>query len=347
MVRSGVRSRAVLVVVSFLLLQGLCQAQPSPATSGSLKEELIQYRAAVTKADSSGDATAAIQARMALAAISKPKEAQDLYTQAAALADSLGLEQEGLAAHEALARTLAARGDHRKAYEEAMLLAQRRAVHQAAEAATGKTRLAELERLAAAERDSLSKASEARLRDAEDRVHQAQENADTWMWVGLAVLILSVTVLTILVFKNRSSLQRHREEVAALRAEVSALNTRYQNRVRESAIPVPPVVPAVAVEEKPAVAPIPEAPLVVDPMVVAMFRKQAPERLSALHEAQERGDHEKVQRVVRTLKPQLLSLDPGCEGLVLRLLATDAPARTAEWKADLEALASRVTALLV
>jgi hypothetical protein len=347
MIRLGVWSRVVFLIISCFLLHGLAQAQTTVGPTGSLKEELAQHRAAVTKADSSGDATASIQARMALAAISKPKEAQDLYTQAAALADSLGLVQEGIAAHEALARTLAARGDHRRAYEEAMLLAQRRAVHQAAEAATGKTRLAELERLAAAERDSLSKASEARLRDAEDRVHQAQENADTWMWAGLAVLILSVTVLIIVVFKNRSSLQHHREEVAALRAEVSALNVRYQNRVRESAIPVPPVVPAVAVEEKPAVAPIPEAPLVVDPMVVAMFRKQAPERLSALHEAQERGDHEKVQRVVRTLKPQLLSLDPGCEGLVLRLLATDAPARTAEWKADLEALASRVTALLV
>lgn len=347
MVRSSARSRVVFVVIGCLLLNGLSPAQSSSAPSGSLKEELAQHRAAVAKADSLGDPTAAIQARMALAAISKPKEAQDLYAQAAALADSLGLIEEGIAAHEALARTMAARGDHRKAYQEAMLLAQRSAAQQAAEISDGKTRLAELERLASVERDSLSKASEARLRDAEDRVSEAQENADSWMWVGLAVLVLAITVLAVVLFKNRSLLQRHREEVAALRAEVSGLTERYQNRVRESAIPVPPVLPAVAEEEKPVVAPIPESPLVVDPMVVAMFRKQAPERLAALHEAQARGDYEKVQRVVRTLKPQLLSLDPGCEFLVLRLLATDAPTRTAEWNADLEALGSRATALLV
>jgi hypothetical protein len=346
MIRLGVWSRVVFLIISCFLLHGLGQAQSSVGPTGSLKEELAQHRAAVTKADSSGDATAAIQARIALAAISKPKEAQDLYAQAAALADSLGLVEAGIAAHEALARTMAARGDHRKAYEEAMLLAQRRAAHQAAEATAGLTRLADLQRLAATERDSLSKASEARLRDAEDRVEQAEENADSWMWVGLAVLILAITVLAVLLLKNRSLFQRHRKEVAALRAEVAGLTERYQNRVRESALPIPPVAPAVAVEEKSAVAPIPDSPLVVDPMVVAMFRKQAPERLAALHEAQERGDLEKVQRVVRTLKPQLLSLDPGCEGLVLRLLATDAPARTAEWNADLDVFKSRVTALL-
>ncbi|MBL7947036.1 MAG: hypothetical protein JNN32_13310 [Flavobacteriales bacterium] len=346
MMRIGLRSRVIFFVIACLFLHGLSPAQSAALPTAALKEALVRYRAAVTTADSLHDAAAAIKARMDLAAISKPKEAQDLYTQAAVLADSLGLVQEGIAAHEALARTLAARGDHRKAYEEAMLLAQRSAAQQAAEATAGMTRLAELERLATAERDSLSKASEARLRDAEDRVDQAEENADSWMWVGLAVLILAITVLAVVLFKNRSLLRRHREEMAALRAEVSALNERYQNRVRETAIPAAPVVPAFAEESKPVAAPVPVPPLVVDPMVVAMFRKQAPERIAALHDAQARGDHEKVQRVVRTLKPQLLSLDPGCEGLVLRLLVADAPTRTAEWNADLDAFGSRVAALL-
>ncbi|MGV3637648.1 MAG: hypothetical protein ACO1NQ_08365, partial [Flavobacteriales bacterium] len=202
-----------------------------------------------------------------------------------------------------------------------------------------------IEGKAAAERDSLARAGEARLRDAEERVNEAQENADTWMWIALALLVLAIVALGILLVMQRRSLQRHRAEVQALRSEVSALAERYQNRARESPVttptPPPPVVAPRASE-----VPVTGLPVVDDPVVVAMFRKQAPERLAALQDARTRGDVDKVQRVVRTLKPPLLSLDPGCDALVHRLLSSDAPARTAEWDADLDAFVSRVTALL-
>ena len=83
--------------------------------------------------------------------------------------------------------------------------------------------------------------------------------------------------------------------------------TDAKNRMREPAVvrvsETPMAVDAVAEPE-----PIEADTSIMDATLLALFRKRAPERLVTLRDARARGDHEKVARVVHTLKPQ-----PGCE----------------------------------
>ena len=44
-------------------------------------------------------------------------------------------------------------------------------------------------------------------------------------------------------------------------------------------------------------------------MLLSLFRKRIPERLQALKEARSRGDHEKVLRVITSIRPQLVHHD--------------------------------------
>lgn len=74
-----------------------------------------------------------------------------------------------------------------------------------------------------------------------------------------------------------------------------------------------------------------------DPLT-ALFRRMVPERLKALKEARARGDREKMQRVVHSLRPQLVHHDaPRFEALCGRILAFDAAHPPAEWDAAFDA----------
>lgn len=85
----------------------------------------------------------------------------------------------------------------------------------------------------------------------------------------------------------------------------------------------------------------------MDESLLALFRKRAPERLATLRDARARGDHEKVARVLHTLKPQLLALDEhGAGAVCLRLIAEGAQEDALRWQQDLDQLERSMEHLL-
>lgn len=342
-VRSLVRIIVLLITVAFARSWSFAQEAPAPESPAAIKAAIAQRKDGIAAADSAMDIAAAIRLRMALAALSKPKEAQELYEAVVYLADSTGRVEDELAARRALAGTLAARGQMKQAYEEALRVADRVGEWSAERSDSLNAGWERALRIADQQRDSLGVAAMASRKAAEQRVTGAEERVEFWMW--MAVLSIAVAVLTIalMAWMNSKALRRHREELAALRSDVNVLAERHQNRLRDA---------GPSISEKPAVAdpvagpPVVEAPAgEVDPIVMGMFRKQAPERLATLREARMRGDHGKVQRVVHTLKPQLVNFDPAFAEICARLADPAAP-QGAAWNADLDALEARITRIL-
>lgn len=298
----------------------------------------------IRQADSLGVLDEAVRWRMALAALSKPKEAQALYEEVVHLADSTGRIEDELTARKALANTLAARGQMNQAYDEALRVADKSAEWSAQQAEVSKEKADEFVRLAAQQRDSLATASDAGRREAELRINEAHEDTEFWMVVAIGAIAVGLIALVVVVAMNGRAVRKQRAEIGALRAELDALRERPKNRMRETVVvpaeqpQVPPPVVA-PVERGPASAPL-------DPMLEAMFRKQAPERLIALHDARSRGDHEKVQRVVHTLKPQLVNFDPSFAERCSRITEVGAPKDQPRWNAELDAFEQAVKRLL-
>lgn len=341
----SLRQRGALFMLSSLLWVPLsAQDTPAPESPAALKAAIVQHKNEIAAADSANDVGAAIRLRMTLAAISKPKEAHLLYEEVVHLADSTDRIDEELAARKALAGTWAARGQMKQAYEEALTMAEKNAEWSARQVALSGATTEELTRRAAQERDSLRAVGIAAHKEAEQRVVEADERGDFWMWMAVLALSVGVVALVLLAWKNGSALRRHRDELAALRADVQALTLRNQNRARD---PAPPPVKEKVAPLEPVVAPIVAPPVAeVDPIVLGMFRKLAPERLVTLREARLRNDHEKVQRVVHSLKPQLLTFDPAFAELCARMTAPGAAQQAMQWNSDLDALEIGIARLL-
>ena len=94
--------------------------------------------------------------------------------------------------------------------------------------------------------------------------------------------------------------------------------------------PPPPPPPAAA-----APAPVTTAAENEDAVLLELVKRRSVERLITLREARTNGDREKVVRVVRSLKPQLVSLDAAYfNELCGRLVAEEADPTT--WAQDLD-----------
>jgi hypothetical protein len=335
--------RCLFGFIGAMALSTVVQAQGVlvPESEEAIKAAIIQHKADIVAADSTKDVTTAIRLRMALAELSKPKEAQMLYEEAVHLSDSTGRTEDELLARNGLARTLATRGQLKQAYEEALRIADKGAAWMAQQAEVSGSRADEITRAAGAQRDSLLTVMEEIRRNAQARTVDAEENAEFWMFFAVGILVLALVAMVLMVVMNGRTLRHQRAEVAALREELRALTDRSQNRVREH-VPPPSAAPSsVAPAVAPVVAPIPP-PVVIDPLVVAMFRKQAPERLTTMRDARVRGDHEKVQRVVHTLKPQLVHFDPALAQLCARLTTPQAHSDVQRWNNDLDAFEAAV-----
>lgn len=314
-----------------------------PESPEAIKAAIEQHKADIVATDPTGDIATAIRLRMALAALSKPKEAQALYEQVVHLADSTDRTEEELAARKALAQTLATRGQTKQAYEQAILVAERSAEWSAQQAEISGAKADEIARRAALERDSLSTLADAGRREAELRINEAHENAEFWMLLAVGTIAIALLTIVIILLMNGRALRRQRSEIQTLRSDLSALIDRAQNKVREAA--VAPVVPPVLVPPPAVAEPVPP-PVALDPVIEAMFRKQAPERLATLRDARSRGDNEKVQRVVHTLKPQLVNFDPSLAQLCARITEAGAPNDAQRWNADMDAFEKAVSRLL-
>lgn len=302
--------------------------------------QLIEQRIMV--ADSSRDPVAASAARLELAVLLPPKPALQLVAAAAAALDTIGAPELALRAHRELAGRYAAQKMHDRAYAEwaaIVTLTERMrddALREAGAQRAENTALGgKVEELSG----SLNR-SVAVLAQRTDE-HARKEELASWTIIGgAALLLLSVLFFAWHGIRRRKVLKELRAEVDRLRAELA--------RMLAPAAPPAVVRPAVAVEEAMPPMPAPLAPVEqVGPAVapatdeeavlLAMVRRRGEERLRTLREARARGDHDKVVRVVHTMKPQLVSLDATYfQDLCGRLVSTDPGADPARWAADLD-----------
>lgn len=336
---------AVLLLIALLggpsAFAGSSKAK-AKAAADSLKRVTTDQRLRVVAADSSGDARQAIEARLALLPLVKRAEATKVLAEAADLAGTAGLAQDELRLRRQLAEVFATAGNERAAFAEAMRVADlgerwaaQRAdsVVQAAQA--GSARMKQ-------ETDSAQRAVREELGAMETRFHGAEDEAVQWKYIAAGVGGLCLLITAFLLYRSGKAMRRVRKEVAALKGEVRTLMERplnVQREVRREAPVVPPV-RQMAEDPSPVV-------LSADDVLVAMFRKQAPERLATLRAARERADNDKTVRVVHSLKPQLVGLDePRFSPLCARITAPDAPTDQRKWNADLDALERGVSATL-
>jgi hypothetical protein len=237
-------------------------------------------------------------------------------------------------------------GNHRLAYAEAreiMALGNEALSVQAEESGSR----AERERAnAITERDSLRQVWNEELTDAKVFGREAEERSRHWMFVAIGVGVVFLLSLVVVLSRSGRSSQRIRAELDALRSEITALKEqRPTNQVR---VPSPPVVPVPEPFVAPASRPHPTPAAELDPVVLAMFRKMGPERLATLRDARARGDHNKVTRVVHSLKPQLVNFDKELfTDLCARITAPEATTNTVRWDADLGALEKGIAEVLL
>lgn len=337
-------SRPMNIRVLLLLLASLwldvagLKAQTSVADSlKRMEEAMAQHRVRIHDADSTGDARDAARFRIMLAPLCKPAEAIRLYAEAAAIADSAKLsDDEALRAHTGLAQLLAARGDMRNAYNEQVKVTQLNGEWEARQAEV--TVALERIRLEAqlAERDSLLARNDAALTAAREGIARAKESTRRWIMATAVTALLALVALIFMFYRAGQYHKRTLAELDGFRKEVEALKAATRNRLREepttAKVPAPP---PVAPPTPTRAASTPEVE--PDELLLGMFRKMAPERLVTLREARGRGDHEKVVRVVHSLKPQLVNLDAAYFGELCRsLVSAEGRADDAQWNMDLD-----------
>ncbi len=332
---------AVFLVAMVSLVQG---QTPPPEGPEAVKATMARHAVAIAEADRNNDVQQAISLRLALAAMSKPKDALALYTRAVAIADSAHLDAEAIATRQALARTLAGRGQMKQAYQEAIRAAEHAAGWATDRLAAAQAKRDSLLRAMAIDRDSLLAGAEAGRRATEVRVNEANDAARSWMWVAAGVGLLALAIIGFVLARYGRIIRRLRTEVVELRSDLRSMEERPRNRLRGPAVDAAPSVPESAGAERSSTPQ--NAPLVIDPMVRAMFQKQAPMRLITLREAREQGDQEKVQRVVHTLKPQLLVFDDSLAPLCMRIIRENAWSEPQQWNADLDQVEAAVDRIL-
>jgi hypothetical protein len=328
----------LLLLASLWLDVDGVQAQTSAADSLKQVEDAIaQHRLRIHNADSMGDARDAARFRIMLAPLCRPNEALTLYSEAAAIADSAKLsDDEALRARTGLAELLAARGDMRSAYNEQVKVTRLKGEWEARQAEV--TLALEKIRMEAqlAERDSLLVRNDAALTAAREEVERYRTSSRRWIMATVATALLALVALIFMFYGAGQYHKRTLSELDGFRKEVEALKAGPRNRLREepptAAVPAPP---PIAQPIATTATPVPEVER--DELLVGMFRKMAPERLVTLREARARGDHEKVVRVVHSLKPQLVNLDAAYFGELCRsLVSAEGRADEAQWNKDLD-----------
>lgn len=320
----------VLACSSFTLT---AQPKATKAQRDSLRAVVTDLRERIAMADSTGAVTEGAGLRLELGALLPAKEAVKLYSSAIPMADSLGREEDALALRSVLADAYAASGRHKEAHGvllQMLGIQQGRSARQAVEVAA---RMEQQQRRIEAERDSVIAAGRSTAEMVNAQLATAGEQLRTWRIVAGALLVGLLALVALLIRGQRSTTE-FRREVGKLRARIQALEER--KAVQEvKAVPVPPVITP----------PTPSA-LAVDPEVLAVFRMRGADRLATLKDALQRDDHDKVMRVVHTLKPQLTAMDAGLFGpLCARITAgpgADAPA----WNGEVRRLIAAVQDLL-
>ncbi|HRA16791.1 MAG: Hpt domain-containing protein [Flavobacteriales bacterium] len=320
-------------------------AQSRTSAADSLKAEVAEQRTSLVLADSTGDLPAAFSGRMRLVPLVSKTEAVKLLKQAFAIANDMGRPDLGSVAHRELAQRYDNAGNSASAYTEALLSDSLERLSAARQRdSLNDQHTMTMARLMAV-KDSSVQAGAGRERRIAEALLEVQRNADRWMWIALATAGVGLLLVIGLLYRMGSTSRKLRTSIEALRSEIEALK-KPVNRLKE--LPdredVVCAIPESGLYEAPAIA-LDEA---MDPVVVAMFRKSAPERLATLQQAREQADHAKVVRVVHSLKPQLISFDQErFTPLCARLMTTGAEQNKQLWSADLDALEAAISDLLI
>lgn len=304
----------------------------------------------ISQVDSSGPSEKAVAARMELAAIVKDKEAIPLLDAAAALSDSLNDAQLEGQVRVAFSKLLSAMGNHKRANTELLRAMELGEEVAAANNERQAKKTAELMAKNQLERDSLIAVSDEALSLAQQQIGVAQKEIAMREWMLVATAALAVVIIAMLIIvlrrSQRKAIGKLRAEVEDFRSRIAEMTTAMEAMQRKLERPGV-VAPPSPTEHTPAPPPIagPDA-ATYDPMILALFRKQAPERLATFKDARLRGDMDKAVRVVHTLKPSLVNLDAArFTVLCARLVAPGYTGSTA-WNADADAFTASIEALL-
>ncbi len=313
--------------------------------------EALQER--IIAADSLQDALASATTRLELAGLQKPDVALRTLQEAANLLDSAKVASElSLRLHRDLAGRYAAKRDMvRSGHEwaQAMLVSDQLL----AEAATTLEQERFLNAVSQARVDSLSTAlgvERATNRNAMEAMiaeHARRSNLALMAIAGgFAALLLSVLFFFLHARRARKDLNELRQEVTWLRMVTK--KGAEPTVVASSIAPVAPRQSELPQVLSPITAPPPIATRTEEEaMLLALVRRRGEERLQTLRDARSRGDHDKVVRVVHSLKPQLVSLDATYfTDLCGRLVSTDPRTDPQQWTADLDRFEAGMTRVM-
>lgn len=252
----------------------------------------------------------------------------------AADVDTLNLPSTAAEVHRGLAQEYASKRRWQAAYWEMLLTDSLVQVYEARSESIEVADLTKEREWWTARQDSIHEESAQARAEWSQAWSQAQRQADNWKWTALVMLGLFVLAVAFLLYRAGSTARRRHATIAALREELEAVRKeRPEQRAAASLQP-----PYARRSQAPA-APQPTVDEAMRPVALGMFRKGAPERLATLRDARQRGDTEKVMRVVATLKPLLTGLDRDrSAALMARLRMPEASDNLAQWNADLDAL---------
>ncbi|MBK6343242.1 MAG: Hpt domain-containing protein [Flavobacteriales bacterium] len=303
--------RLALIVLVLVIVTGTT-AQSRSARNDPQRPTKAAVSAELARIDSAGDAARSIDARIRIAELLKSKDALILLQDAAARADSADDTWLGIEARDKLMALYRANGDNKRALAEAMRIIELERISSAKENEREELEAADMIRAHQQERDSLlalleseSSASRNALGEARKTIAQRELTIITTGAIGIILLLITILVLR---RSHRRVMEQLRTEIGAIQARIADMAGEMKELVEQydAQRTAPPATPS---SEAPAPIAGQGAPS-LDPMVLAIFKRQAPERIAALETAREANDHEKVLRVLHSLRPQLDALDP-------------------------------------
>lgn len=307
-------------------------------------------RLRIARADSASDTSAAVRARIALSELVRPKESRPLLEEAAALAEGAGDLPLAIQARERLAALHAASAAHRSASEELSRIIRLRELRDREDslalAAAHRNAIAAQQQAHAAERQRLY----ADLQAAQDQAVANRSLAARWARAAAGLGIawaLTIAGLLFLLQRQRTARNELSEQISGLRSRVAELAGSVEAlaaQAKEPAAPAAKPSPIAAPDLFPA--PSPRPAMALDPLVIALFKRQAPERIATLQAARAAGDHEKALRVLHSLRPQLDALDPDGLGALCADIRAMPPASAAR-DASLDRLIAGLNELLL
>lgn len=330
----------LLALVTCLLFSVTVVGRNPKQVTDSIKQLIATQRTLVQQADGAGDIRLGIAMRLRLSTLLKPKEAQEVLQEGAMMAGAAQLLDEEITIRSHLAQAYAAGNDHGKAYSEALkvtsLMSERMLDREERMGARNDSVMARLKE----DHNTTVRADMIRQMEVQEALDRQRLITKRWMLIASGVFVVASVVLLLMLVRVGKRADRARQELAALRAEVTALKDGGVVQGAGGTPTIDTIGPHDSDELR-------ASAHGVDSTVWAFFRKRAPERLTTLQAARAAGDIDKVVRVVHTLKPMLVAFDTEHFGVLCpRITDVGAHLDQSRWNADLDTLEKAIGELL-